>query len=309
MIYSWTLSTFEPPQACAAFRAHNKCCKFLRASPQRRRWSQNKAQRIDQVGEFVGRNSAKWHWHSQRGRTYLVAKEIHGCILFCDSIYDVFMFLLFPFQVQVGWFAICQCLPSGMYPRPEWCRVAVASSPKTSWPEVFDHAKCWQSLNHKKRAKRLRFIQTFIRTFTTWVTLEFSEVKRREKSVYISTGMYKYLHKYLQKLYQREPQIATNETSKLQTLHCSPSKAGATNLCEFVAFGHPALLFQRFEPFRIWSYTVLPEFAKCHEIWRHDGRTAFMAAHSLRQKVATRQGEQKWRVKTFKTSKKHGLQK
>ena len=41
-------------------------------------------------------------------------------ILFCDSIYDVFMFLLFPFQVQVGWFAmVCQCLPSGMYPRPE----------------------------------------------------------------------------------------------------------------------------------------------------------------------------------------------
>lgn len=95
-----------------------------------------------------------------------------------------------------------------------------------------------------KRAKRLRFIQTFIRTFTTWVTLEFSEVKRREKSVYISTGMYKYLHKYLQKLYQREPQIATNETSKLQTLHCSPSKAGATNLCEFVAFGHQLCFFK-----------------------------------------------------------------
>lgn len=160
------------------------------------------------------------------------------------------MFLLFPFQVQVGWFAmVCQCLPSGMYPRPEWCRVAVASSPKTSWVlgrsvRLSCEVLATESLNHFKRAKRLRFIQTFIRTFTTWVTLEFSEVKRREKSVYISTGMYKYLHKYLQKLYQREPQIATNETSKLQTLHCSPSKAGATNLCEFVAFGHQLCFFK-----------------------------------------------------------------
>ena len=278
------------------------------------------SQRIDQVDERVGnRNSAKWHWHSPRGRTYLVAKEIHGCMYgFIQFVFFTLFFLWFNlwcFYVSfvplpssswlVGWFAmVCQCLPSGMYPRPEWCRVAVASSPKTSWVLARSVRSCevlaTESLNSLKRAKRLRFIQTFIRTFTTWVTLEFSEVKRREKSVYISTGMYKYLHKYLHKLYQREPQIATNETSKLQTLHCSPSKAGATNLWEFVAFGHPALLFQRFEPLRIWSYTVLPEFAKCHEIWRHDGRTAFMAAHSLRQKVATRQGEQKWRVKTSK---------
>lgn len=109
MIYSWTLSTFEPPQACAAFRAHNKCCKSLLASPQRRRWSQNKAQRIDQVGEFVGRNSAKWHWHSPRGRTYLVAKEIHGCMY--GFIQFVF-FTLYCFVIQFMMFLCFFCSPS-----------------------------------------------------------------------------------------------------------------------------------------------------------------------------------------------------
>ncbi len=84
------------------------------------------------------------------------------------------------------------------------------------------------------RAKRLRFIQTFIRTFTTWVTLQFSVVKKREKSVYMS--MYISMYLSIPKQQTESPKLPwmkqhrDEKTSKLQTLHCSPSKAGATNL-------------------------------------------------------------------------------
>lgn len=146
--------------------------------------------------------------------------------------------------VGLPWFAnVCQvaCIHIRNDAGLQWQAAQKPRGPKCS---IIMRSVGNRIIKSLKRAKRLRFIQTFIRTFTTWVTLEFSIVKRREKSVYISTGMYKYLHKYLHKLYQREPQIATNETSKLQTLHCSPSKAGATNLCEFVAFGHQLCFFK-----------------------------------------------------------------
>ena len=86
--------------------------------------------------------------------------------------------------------------------------------------------RCCEVLaTESKWAKRLRFIQTFIRTFTTWVK---HAVFRREKTW--NGNVYNIA------------QIATNKTSKLQTLHCSPSKAGSADLWEFVAFADQNLL-------------------------------------------------------------------
>lgn len=60
--------------------------------------------------------------------------------------------------------------PRSRYPRPEWCRAAVGSSPKTSEMSMF-FVQLRQKLKQLKSAtKGLWFIQTCVRAFATWAS-------------------------------------------------------------------------------------------------------------------------------------------
>lgn len=200
-------------------------------------WHHLNVVRCPEFGEFVGNRNAKWHWHSPRGRTYLVAKEIHGCIYGFILLFNVFSShsIVLWFNLWCFMFLLCFfCSPSKLvcHGLPMFAKWHVSTSgmmqgcsgkqPKNLGRSL----RCCEVLaTESKWAKRLRFIQTFIRTFTTWVK---HAVFRREKTW--NGNVYNIA------------QIATNKTSKLQTLHCSPSKAGSADLWEFVAFADQNLL-------------------------------------------------------------------